>query len=75
MTSIEEFETLSANVVKDVWGGKQLPFPVLLDGEGRTSTSYGIVSRPTLFLIDPDGNLVKDGDLEFLANRLEGGSQ
>ena len=35
--SIEEFEVLSAGIVKNEWGGKQLPFPVLLDGKGRTS--------------------------------------
>lgn len=72
--SIQEFDLLSASLVKDVWGGKQLPFPVLLDGEGRTSETYGIVSRPTLYLIDPAGNLVRDGDLKMLADLLQNGS-
>lgn len=71
--TIQEFEVLSAKLVKDAWGGKDLPFPVLLDGEGRTSKGYGIVQRPTLLLIDPDGNLVKDGDLSMLADLLQDG--
>ncbi len=71
--TIPEFEALSAKIKKNVWGGKDLPFPVLLDGEGRTSKSYGIVRRPTLLLIDPDGNLVKNGDLSMLADLLQDG--
>lgn len=70
--TMEEFESHSANLVRNVWGGKKLPFPVLVDGEGRTAKSFGIVRRPTLLLVDPDGNLVKDGDLKMLANLLEG---
>ena len=68
--TIEEFEVLSADIVKNVWGGKQLPFPVLLDGEGRTSKAFGVLRRPTLFLIDPEGNLVVGGDPKMLADRL-----
>ena len=68
--TIEAFDALSSTIVKEVWGGNQLPFPVLLDGEGRTSGAYGILGRPTLFLIDPEGNLVKDGDLKMLADKL-----
>ncbi len=73
--TIQEFESLSANLVKNVWGGKQLPFPLLVDGEGRTSTEFRVVSRPTLLLIDPDGNLVKDGSLEMLADLLRDSSR
>ena len=40
--TIEAFDALVAPLVKDVWAGKQLPFPVLVDGEGKTSGVYGI---------------------------------
>jgi len=56
--TIEEFDALVAPLVEDVWAGKQLPFPVLIDGEGKTSGVYGIQRWPTALLIDPDGNLV-----------------
>lgn len=69
--TLREFEALSADLVKNAWGGKQLPFPVLVDGDGRTSQAYGIASRPTLYLIDPGGNLVSGGDLKMLAQRLQ----
>ena len=68
--TIEEFEILSAALVKNAWGGNQLPFPVLLDADGRTSEAYGIGAWPTSFLIDPEGNLVEGGDLKMLADRL-----
>ena len=69
--TIEAFDALVAPLVKDVWGGKQLPFPVLVDGEGRTSSVYGIRGWPTVLLIDPEGHLVKYGDEAALAEKLK----
>jgi len=69
--TIEAYETLAAPLVEKVWAGQQLPFPVLVDGEGRTSGIYGILSRPAVLLIDPEGHLVKNGDLAMLAEKLE----
>jgi thiol-disulfide isomerase/thioredoxin len=68
--TIEAFDALAAPVVDVVWAGKQLPFPVLIDGEGRTSGVYGIQGWPTALLIDPEGRLVKDGDVATLAEKL-----
>ena len=51
--------------------GKQLPFPVLIDGEGKTSSIYGIHSWPTVLLIDPEGHLVKGGGETTLAEKLK----
>ena len=48
-----------------------MPFPVLLDGEGKTYGIYGIQGWPTTLLIDPEGHLVKDGDLAMLAEKLK----
>ena len=70
ITTIEEFDRRAAPLVEEVWSGKPLPFPVLIDGEGKTGAVYGIISYPTVLLIDPDGHLVKFGDEEFLADKL-----
>lgn len=36
-----------------------LPFPALVDGDGRVAGSYHIIGVPTIFLIDQDGMFVK----------------
>ena len=66
-----EYAALAAPVVEKVWAGNQLPFPVLIDGEGKTSSVYGIQSWPTVLLIDPEGHLVKFGDEVVLADKLK----
>jgi hypothetical protein len=58
-------------IVEHVWGGKTLPFPVLLDSSFKTWESYGLQGLGTVLLIDPDGNLVK-GDETVLAEKLKG---
>ena len=60
--TVEAFDPLAAPLVKELWGGKQLPFLVLIDGEAKTAGVYGIQHWPTLLLIDPEGHLVKNGD-------------
>ncbi len=67
--TMEEFDRLAASIVDTKWGGKQLPFPILIDGEGKTFEAYGVGGVPTTLLMDPDGNLVK-GDEEMLAEKL-----
>jgi hypothetical protein len=57
-------------IVKHVWGGKSLPFPVLLDPTFQTWERYGLPGLGTVVLIDPDGNLVP-GDETTLAERLK----
>lgn len=69
--TIEQYDALSAHLVKNVWGRHPLPFPVLVDGDGKTSQSFGIVQRPTIYLIDPEGYLVKNGNLEMLIEQLQ----
>jgi thiol-disulfide isomerase/thioredoxin len=69
--TIEAYDALAAPIVEKVWAGKQLPFPVLIDGEGKTSGVYRIESWPTVLLIDPDGHLVKNGDETTLAEILK----
>lgn len=56
-------------IVKHVWGGKTLPFPVLFDPTFTTWERYGLPGLGTVVLIDPDGNLVP-GDETTLAEKL-----
>jgi thiol-disulfide isomerase/thioredoxin len=67
----EAYAALAAPIVEKVWAGKPLPFPVLIDGEGKTSAVYGIRSWPTVLLIDPEGQLVRFGDKAMLAKKLK----
>ena len=49
---------------------KNLSFPVIIDGDGRTTGVYGITGWPTTLLIDPDGKMVKGGDEAMLREKL-----
>ena len=71
--TIKELEPHLSVIRQNAWGGKKLPFPVLLDNESRTASAYAIGGRPSTFLIDPDGNLMnttKGTALEMLAEKL-----
>jgi peroxiredoxin len=59
-------------VKKAVWGGKELPFPVLLDNTFQTYERFGLEGSgvSNLLLIDPEGKLV-EGDLKTLAEKLD----
>jgi hypothetical protein len=76
IASMAQLDRVLQPVVENVWRGKQLPFPVLLDDESRTWKRYGLSGAGELLLIDPDGVLVK-GNQNTLAGVLipTGGSQ
>ena len=57
-------------IVKNVWGGKTLPFPVMLDPTFKTWETFGIDGLGTTILIDPDGRMV-EGDEKTLAEKLK----
>jgi thiol-disulfide isomerase/thioredoxin len=57
-------------IVKNVWHGKTLPFPVMLDPTFKTWETFGIDGLGTTILIDPEGKLVK-GDETTLAEKLK----
>lgn len=61
-----------ADVKRRHWGGEDLPFPVLIDGNGETFYRYGIEALPTTILIDPEGRLVGLGNLDLLRDALAG---
>jgi peroxiredoxin len=72
LRSIAELERHLELVKKSVWGGKDLPFPVLLDNTFQTYERFGLEGSgvSTTLLIDPDGKLVQ-GDLKSLGKRLD----
>jgi hypothetical protein len=52
------------------WGGRDLPFPILLDATGQTIKDWGIRAFPTTVLIDPDGKLVGEAGEQELEAKL-----
>jgi peroxiredoxin len=68
--TVAEFEKAEKPIVGSEWHGKELPFPVLIDGEGKTRKAYGLSYVPQMFLIDPEGHLVKWGDEVMLEEKL-----
>ena len=69
LKNMADLDRVLEPVIRDVWGGKPLPFPVLLDNTFRTAESFGIEGYNTKLLIDPDGNLV-EGDERTLVEKL-----
>ncbi len=67
--TLAQMDEKNAANERDIWKAK-LPFPVLIDKEGRTVRRYGITGYPTLVLIDPDGNQMKAGSLDLLKEKL-----
>jgi len=62
------------NIIKGRWGGKPLPFPILLDATDKTLKAFRIQGFPTMYLIDPKGNVVQMGHHgleEVLAAKLK----
>ena len=57
---------------EEYWGGKDLPFPVLLDATGETIQQYGVHAFPTTILIDPEGRLVDQGSEKLLEQAMAG---
>ncbi len=72
LKSIPELEKHLEAVRKAVWGGKDLPFPVLLDNTFQTYERFGLEGSgvSNLLLIDPEGKLV-EGDLKTLGGKLD----
>jgi len=68
--SFGDLDKKLARIKKENWQGKDLPFPILLDGKKKTHTLYGIRSWPTGLLIDPEGRLVDEAHIGMLEEKL-----
>ena len=72
--TVADFERHLAPIVEHVWGGEDLPFPVLIDPSTHNYERYNLQGYPSDFLIDPRGRLV-EGDLQTLEQILEHGPE
>lgn len=68
--SMADLDRTLAPIVEHAWGGKQIPFPILLDPTFTTWERYGLPGLGTVLLVDPEGKLVK-GDETDLAKMLK----
>ena len=61
LESIDELPALVKNSVDSVWGGREIPFPIALDGgtspSGDTTQAYEVVGFPTTYFIDREGKV------------------
>lgn len=87
VASIAEMNEKLTEIRKTVWGGRDLPFAIALDGggetpipghfdsvRGATTALYGIKSWPTQIIIDRDGKIVGrrlKGERDQLKGMLE----
>ena len=55
-------------VVKVIWHGKQIPFPIVLDNTLQSNANFGQTASKLLF--NPEGRLVP-GDEKTLAEKLK----
>lgn len=65
-----ELDEKLVSIVEDTWKGRSLPFPILLDSTGETLKTWGIKAFPTTVLIDPQGKIVGEADVEALEQAL-----
>jgi thiol-disulfide isomerase/thioredoxin len=69
MNSIADVDRQLEPIVKYVWDGQPLPFPVLLDPSMTTLERFGVPGYESI-LVDPDGKLI-EGDESTLEDKLK----
>jgi thiol-disulfide isomerase/thioredoxin len=70
MQTMADLDRKLKPVLRAVWHGKDLPFPVLLDNTSRSMENFGVELFGISLLIDPSGRLVQ-GDESTLAAMLK----
>ena len=63
--SLEQVDRELQPVIKTLWGGKTMRFPLLLDTTFQTWENFGLQGINTTLLVDPAGNLVEGGLAEL----------
>ncbi|MBL8880636.1 MAG: TlpA family protein disulfide reductase [Phycisphaerales bacterium] len=75
--SLADLDEKLKKVEERSWGGKKLPFPIILDNSGQTLRAYGVQGFPTLVVIDPDGKVAmsevgaRGGSEKFVEEQLK----
>ena len=74
VTDFDEMDEKLEATKETLWGGRDLPFPILLDtpkgDHGVTTEAFGIQGFPTSILIDPEGKVVGVTSFEALESKL-----
>ena len=68
--SFAELDKKLVTIKQQKWRGKDLPFPILLDGKKKTHALYGVHGWPTGVLIDPEGKVVDEASIGELESNL-----
>jgi len=58
-------------IIKEKWGGKELPFPILLDATGQSLRNFSITALGTHVLINPEGKVVRGDGEKTLEEELK----
>jgi thiol-disulfide isomerase/thioredoxin len=69
--SFAEVDEKLVPVVRDIWGGRMIPFPILLDAEGEIQKTFGVTHWPTTILFDPEGKVVGEIQPDELEKKLD----
>ncbi len=69
--SFAEVDEKLVPIVRDIWGGRMMPFPILLDADGQIQKTFGVSHWPTTILFDPDGKLVGEVQPEELEMQMK----
>jgi len=64
-----DFKEKTERLEKTLWHGVP-PFPLVYDSTTQVTSNWGIHALPTYALIDPQGNLVPNGNLDTLKRKL-----
>lgn len=83
LESIDELDEKLATAREKIWMGRDLNFPIALDGggetkihgtdrtaRGSTTAAYGITSFPTTVLIDRDGEVIEEFHAPSLDDKI-----
>ena len=69
--SFAEVDEKVKPIVRDIWGGRMMPFPILLDADGTIQKTFGVQHWPTTILFDPEGKLVGEVQPDELETKLK----
>ena len=69
--TVADMDKALALIIRHAWGGKTLPFPIVVDPSYRTAESFGLSGYGAMILINPEGKIVP-GDLDTLRSILDG---